>query len=142
MAAFAQLLGGQTLMAAFVRVHTTAKSRAGHSLRMAAEEIMADSKRMAPVEFGRLRGTGYVRRESLLSIVLGYNTEYALFVHEVPPPGGPAGDDPPQWRPGDRTAYHNPPTQWKFLEKPARARWENIETVFSPLSGINWPHLF
>ncbi len=138
---FAQLVGGQTLMAAFIRVRTGAVGLAGRKLRAVAEEVMADAVRMAPIEWGRLRGSGFVRRESPLTVVLGFDIEYALYVHEIPP-AITDGDDPMQWRPGDRTAEHDYPTQWKFLEKPARAHWENVETQFSPLSGIQWPRLF
>ena len=68
------------------------------------EYILAESKKICPVETGFLRGSGYVTEpviaygQILLSI--GYGAGYAYWVHEL------------------IENYHHPPTKAKFLEEP------------------------
>ncbi len=140
MASIIQLFGFSTLTATFGKLKSTASKSVGSGLRMLGEEIMTESKLIVPVDVGKLRSSGFVRQDSPTSVILGYGTDYALAVHEIPPPTAPAPDDPPQWRPGSRTARHHWPTQWKFLEKPARRRWDNIGSSFDDvLDGGDWP---
>lgn len=51
-----------------------------------AQIEMTESKRRVPVDTGILRSTGYVdtpvRAGRSISVILGYNTEYAIYVHE------------------------------------------------------------
>ncbi len=51
------------------------------------ENIMGQSKRDTPVEFGPLRASGHVKRPTqkrgVVQVVLAYGTDYALFVHEI-----------------------------------------------------------
>lgn len=58
----------------------------GVGLYLEGEQIMSQSKRETPVDTGRLRSTGYVappvRRGTQILVVLGYGTNYAVFVHE------------------------------------------------------------
>jgi len=87
---------------------------AGAALFEEAEKIMAESKRIVPVDTGALRSSGFVDLPRVgnkgPSVRFGYGSEYSVFVHEIPPP--------PQKSRGGRSARHRPPTQWKFLEQP------------------------
>lgn len=85
------------------------------------EQVMTEAKRITPVDRGYLRASGHVRlpkvRAKRVSIVMGFggpSAPYAFIVHETPPPG--------LGGPGQRTARHRAPTQWKFLEVPFNAR--------------------
>jgi hypothetical protein len=53
-----------------------------------AEVMMGVSKRRTPVDTGRLRSTGHVKppqtRGGKTEVVLGYGTDYAIYVHERP----------------------------------------------------------
>ncbi len=137
------LIGASQLGSAFSKLASEGEREAGRRLFSLGEEILTDAVRLAPTEFGRLRGSAHIKRDGDTAVILSFGTAYALFVHEIPPPGGPGAGDPPQWRPGTRTARHKSPTQWKFLEKPARQRWENVSQAFSGgddiLSGVSWP---
>lgn len=67
------------------------------------KRIVNPSKRLCPVDTGALRRSVWWSADITsrgLSAVIGYNTEYAIYVHENP------------------DARHAPPTQWKFLEEP------------------------
>ncbi len=99
------------------------------ALYQEAHDIMRESKRQVPVDTGRLRATGYVtppqkdeRGEDYVE--LGYGTDYALYVHEIPPPeeGAPR---PRQIQPGTRTARHVT-GKWKYLEDPIKERADKI----------------
>lgn len=82
-----------------------------------AEDIMRESKLIVPVDTGTLRSSGHVEQPKIAgmktSVTLGYGgaaSGYAIPVHEIPPP--------PMKSRGGRSARHNPPTQWKYLEMP------------------------
>lgn len=68
------------------------------------KRVVNPSKRLCPVDTGALRRSVWWSAEIVakrgLSAVVGYDTDYALYVHENP------------------DARHDPPTQWKFLEQP------------------------
>ncbi len=136
------ILGGRQLLVAFVQLKATARATAQRNLFGKAEEVMTVAKRLAPVDLGRLQSTGFVRRVGKDVVELGFGTNYALFVHEIPPPdeGAP---HPDQIEPGTRTARHTPPTQWKFLQRPAQEAFGNISIAFrgrgSVFHGIKWP---
>ena len=136
------VVGGSQLSRAFSQLRKNATKESGDRVFGLGEDILTEAVRLAPIEFGGLRGSASVQREDASTILLAFAKDYALFVHEIPPES-PAGDDPPQWRPGTRTAEHKPPTQWKFLEKPALAAWEGIGQAFSGsgdlLRTVNWP---
>lgn len=139
---FLVVLGGRQMLLAFVQLKREIPRKAQRNLFGNAEDVMAESQRITPLEFGRLRATGFVRRVGRDVIELGYGTSYAIFVHEIPPPeeGAP---HPDQLEPGTRTAHHKPPTTWKFLQRPAEAAWGNIAIEFrgrgNVLRGIRWP---
>lgn len=135
-----QVFGATQLAAAFAASSVTIPLRARQHLRLVAEEIRTESMRLVPVDTGRLKGTAFVRQVGLDTVEVGYGTDYALYVHEIPPPGGDSSGLSPV-RPAVRTARHEPPTQWKFLELPARRRLGNIEREFSALDllgGLRW----
>lgn len=67
--------------------------------------VMNESQKLCPVEFGNLRGSGYVADPVIMAdgtilLSIGYSSEYAVYVHEIV------------------TNYHKPPTMAKFLELP------------------------
>ncbi len=138
-----QVIGADQLGRAFSTLGREASREVGNRIFALGEEILTDAVRLAPVEFGRLRGSARVKRDGDDAVILSFGTDYALFVHEIPPPNGPAASDPPQWRPGTRTARHAAPTQWKFLEKPAIQHWEGVAASFSGgndlLRTVTWP---
>lgn len=74
--------------------------------------VYMPSQRLVPFDTGLLKSTGYViaqrdARDRLVGAV-GYDTDYAIYVHENP------------------DARHKAPTQWKFVETPFA---ENAERV-------------
>ena len=75
-------------------------------------KVMNDSKRICPVDTGRLRASGYVFDPVVsfeeISVQLGYATEYAFYVHE------------------NLNAGHTYPTCAKFLEWPLDMASRNI----------------
>ena len=98
--------GAQGIIKAFRVLSRRYRAAFGSALYMQAQVIMAQSKRLVPVDTGRLRATGYVgppESRGLFKMVvqLGYGTEYALPVHE------------------NEDARHTPGLTAKFLEKPA-----------------------
>src|SRR6266581_3111222 len=67
------------------------------------EEIKLESQEIVPYDTGKLHDSAFVdvRREHGRVVGnVGYDTPYALYVHENP------------------DAYHAPPTTWKYLEIP------------------------
>lgn len=75
--------------------------------------VMNESQKLCPVEFGFLRGSGYVSdpvitADGTILISVGYSSEYAVYVHEIV------------------TNYHKPPTMAKFLELPLIYRRDRI----------------
>ena len=95
-------------------------ARAGAiALYREAQTLRTASLRLVPVDLGALRSSATVS-EAIVSdtsvyVEVGYGgpaAPYALAVHEIPPP--------PAKSPRGRSARHRPPTQWKYLEKPAR----------------------
>lgn len=72
-----------------------------------ATMIFNKSQELCPIDTKRLRDSGRIsidRTSEGFSAAITYSTDYAIYVHE------------------DLTKYHNPPTQAKFLEQPARER--------------------
>ncbi len=66
------------------------------------EEIKEASQEIVPVDTGRLHDSAFVdvrRERGKVQGIVGFDTEYALYVHENP------------------DAFHKPPTRWKFLEE-------------------------
>ncbi len=107
------------------------------ALYQEAQDIMRESKHQVPVAHpslsgysgGRLRASGYVAppqkdEQGKDYVELGYGTDYALYVHEIPPPeeGAP---HPRQIQPGTRTARHVT-GKWKYLEDPIKERADKI----------------
>jgi len=86
-------------------------------------DIGPETLQEVPVETGDLSRSwtgarnGVKIEDGRLYIDIGYGMNYALYVHEIPPgdlklPGGGAAADI------GRTAYHRPPTKWKYLGDP------------------------
>ena len=73
----------------FPRVKNATSKTLGDALYMVAEEVMTDSKiNYVPVVTGKLMKSGFVREPvytpTQIKVVLGYNTTYALAVHDRP----------------------------------------------------------
>lgn len=60
------------------------------------------------------------KRGRSAKVKVGYDTDYAIYVHETPPP-------PPKEE-GQRTARHEV-GQWKYLEEPARTEQEEMADI-------------
>jgi hypothetical protein len=85
------------------------------ALNLIAEETMTRSKELTPVDTGVLKRSGKVSvhaKPRSLRAELTYGTEYAVYVHEIPPP--------PAKSPKGRSARHGV-GQWKFLETAVNA---------------------
>jgi hypothetical protein len=74
--------------------------------------VYAPSQRLVPRDTGLLASTGYVSvtrsSSDRLRGSVGYDTDYAIYVHENP------------------AAAHKAPTQWKFVEQPFS---ENVDQI-------------
>lgn len=129
------ILGGKELLVAFVQIKRKAAGVAQSNLFGKAEDVMTAAKRLAPKDTGFMATTGFVRRVGKDIVELGFGTDYALFVHEIPPPeeGAP---HPDQIEPGTRTARHKAPTQWKFLQRPAQEAFGSISIAFKGRGSV------
>ncbi len=85
------------------------------------------SKKLVPREHGPLVASGYTRKESEKSVIVGYSAGYALAVHEnmeAKLRGKP--------RPSGLGVYWGPSGEPKFLERPFREGQKDIlETIAS-----------
>jgi hypothetical protein len=108
---------------------------AARALNKEAELTITQAKRWTPVETGRLKGTGKVQKHATPGTLwarLTYGTNYAIYVHEIPPAnkgwgsfgGSPTGFDGKKKtaKKKKRTAYHKPPTRYKFLSGAIKKR--------------------
>lgn len=122
--------GGPELLRGFGRAKATFENRVAARTRLEVEEAMTESRRLVPVDTGRLRSTAFVKGPIRsagggFEILAGYDTDYAVFVHEVP-------------------ARHAPPTSDKFLEIPMDARFRSYEATMVRdgeefISDLGWP---
>jgi hypothetical protein len=97
-------VGAEELVAKLERTAVEAPLELGKALYVEAQRIMLQSLRLCPIDTGNLRSTGHVQPPEItgrmVTVLLGYNTPYAIFVHE------------------NLNARHKPPTQAKYLEMP------------------------
>ena len=99
--------------------------------------LLHDTLPHVPVDTGALRASGDVGLPTIagpfIEVQVGFGgptAPYAVYVHEIPPPppnsptqGPPFGTHAYPMAPGAWvSAYHNPPTSWKFLERTAMER--------------------
>ena len=67
----------------------------GAALFQEGETIMGKAKKDTPVDTGRLRSTGHVKRPEesgkKVSVELAFGTDYAVFVHEIDGANHPTG---------------------------------------------------
>jgi hypothetical protein len=80
--------------------------------RLEAERVMTASQLEVPVEFGNLKNSKFLLVEATPDasrFIAGYATDYAVYVHEIPPP--------PMQSEGGRSATHVD-GKWKYLEDP------------------------
>lgn len=94
----------------------------GAALYDEAQAIMDESQKIVPRDTGRLASSQYVappvEATSGPEVELGYATNYAMAVHEIPPP--------PDKSPGGRSATHENGQQWKYLETPLKAAFRGF----------------
>ena len=97
-----------------------------------AEDLMADSKQVVPVDTGNLRDSGTVlppkRGVGLMdvSVEAGYGgpaAPYALVVHENPRAGKTGGVTPS----GSKRRFFAQTGGWKYLEQPFNQRVKGVE---------------
>ena len=105
-------------------------------------DIINESFRLVPREHSTLIRSNFVEvpvmsGRGILRTRAGYNTSYAVYVHEIPPP--------PQKSPKGRSARHKPPTQWKYLSTPFDQYMSKATKHFAHYVGIamvqnkRWP---
>lgn len=85
-------------------------------LQKAALYLLGESQKLVPVDTGALRASGQVAVEGKLlatTAYVFYGTSYATYVHE------------------DLEAFHEPPTQAKYLEQPAREHNERLKQIIA-----------
>jgi len=98
---------------------------AARALNAEAERTITQAKFWTPVASGRLKGTAKVQKMATPKTLwarLTYGTNYALYVHEIPPPLGGAIKGTAGGKKKKRRAYHKPPTRYKFLSGAIKAR--------------------
>lgn len=69
--------------------------------------VLTPSLRLCPIDTGALRASAWVdasHQSGRLTGSVGYDTDYALFVHDV-------------------LMWHAPPTQWHYLSDPFDMNW-------------------
>jgi hypothetical protein len=103
------LTGVGKAVEAMKRIYAKDAATADSALKQAANMILSKSHTYVPVEFGALRKSGRVTKESTSKTQFRYRVDYggptapyALIVHENP------------------DAYHAPPTCYKYLERASR----------------------
>jgi hypothetical protein len=123
------LYGSEDLLEKFARMGRDSTAVVGRVLYNYANDVFNRSQYLVPVDTGALRSSGRVEAPVLegFAVVVsikygGAAAPYALWVHEVPPPEEAAS--------GERTAYHLPPTQWKYLEQPLLDTIEDFKVEF------------
>lgn len=117
------LTGAKELLAGFSQVEKRADGMLHERLRQIAEMIMEESEELVPVDTGYLKSTAFIE-DNGQGFDFGYSASYAMSVHELP-------------------AFHAAPTQYKFLEIPARNHMDRMEKLLGgidPLEGIDWPN--
>jgi hypothetical protein len=94
---------------------------AATALNNVADQTLTESIELTPVDSGDLRRSAKVlpyAKPTNLVATLTYGEDYALAVHEIPPP--------PRKSKGGRSARHFPPFgkggQWKYLETAVKQR--------------------
>lgn len=103
------------------------KEKAAAGMFAAGLLIERRSKKLVPREYGNLVGSGYTRKESATSVVVGYTSAYALAIHE-----NMEQKLKGQKRPSGLGVYWGPRGQPKFLEQPFREGKKDIlETIKS-----------
>lgn len=116
-----QVEGLEAVRQVFEQLRLKTPHAVAAALNVEGEKIMTSSKQTyVPVDTGALKASGHVKPPEIsggeISVVLAYGgpaASYALWVHEIPPP--------PEKSWSGRSARHEPPTQWKYLETPAKA---------------------
>lgn len=91
------------LIAMFDNAASILQTAVAPALYTKANKIMTEAKKLTPVDTGALRSSGHVEPPVIsgqsVEVALGFNTPYALYVHE-------------------NLAAHHPVGQAKYLETP------------------------
>jgi hypothetical protein len=106
----ATLIGARTVARNLRSLAARVPMASARALNSEAEATRTDAVELTPSDTGRLHQSARVVYASPADLVakITYGTNYALAVHEIPPP--------PSASRGGRSARHKSPTQWKFLE--------------------------
>jgi len=134
------LFRAQNLLAA--KLPQKANNAAAYALYNMGQDILSESYRLVPREFSTLIRSNFVEvpvmsGRGIIRTRAGYNTSYAVYVHEIPPP--------PQKSPKGRSARHKKPTQWKYLSTPFDLYMAKASKHFAHYVGIamltnkQWP---
>ena len=115
------LTGTTNVLANLARtlVTTSLVTRAG--VEASVLIVLAAARYYTPVDTGELvksSGTTVISTPNHITGYINYAKAYALYVHEIPPP--PALS----WK--GRSARHDPPTQWKFLERALKEKADAV----------------
>ncbi len=95
------------------RVLAAVREHAERGVRMAAEHLLTESRRLVPLEEGTLERSGAVVDAGDLACAVVYDTPYAVRQHE------------------DLTYRHAPGRQPKFLEQPANAERGTMQQIIA-----------
>jgi hypothetical protein len=119
--------------------------RLDNNILRITQRIMRESKELVPKKTGYLLSTAYIRKAGGIGYEFGYSANYALAVHEIPPPGNHAsnivGRSTSGGLGGMRTAWHHPPTSWKYLEIPYRKHAQGMERLLlqgESFKSLDW----
>jgi hypothetical protein len=122
-----EMYGQKDLLHKLARMGRDSTAVVGRVMYAYANDVFNRSQYLVPVDTGALRSSGRVEEPvysgGQVVIAIKYGgaaAPYALYVHEVPPPGDGEG----------RTAYHLPPTQWKYLEQPLLETIDDFRVQF------------
>lgn len=117
MARTIRVKGLDELMSAFVQAGRQAPRMAAQALYEEATEAFYLSQQVVPVRYGYLRSSGMVHPPAVIGAKAhvditygGAAAPYAIYVHELPP----------------SRAKHDPPTAWKYLERPVKVYAEGM----------------
>lgn len=123
MAKLVRVTGISSVITKLRRAHSTIASGFAKGLKEAGLKLQRESQKIVPVDTSDLKGSANTRNVGGkgfdADVVVSYNTEYAVYVHE------------------DMNAKHKPGKSAKYLEKPAREnKKELIDIIKRKAAGL------
>ena len=111
-----EIVGKDKVVARLKRFGNNAPANVATALYQEAQALIAEAKQITPVDTGALRASGMIQMPTLqgkqVEVRCGFGgpaAPYAVYVHE------------------NLEAHHQPPTQAKFLEVPAKRRAKGMQ---------------